>query len=128
MSAKFTITRKDLEISYFSGSGCGGQHRNKHDNCVRIKHPPTGVIVTGQDHKERQRNMKDALTRLTNHFKFRWWCDEQLREMEGLETTRQWVDSQMKEDNYEVYIQKVGKFFNEKTGEFLDKLVEKQYE
>ena len=128
MAAKFTVGKKDLEITYFSGTGPGGQRRNKVQACVRIKHPDTGVIVTGQNHAERSSNMKDALERLANHFKFKWWCEEKLRELEGEETTESWVDSQMKEENFEVYVEKDGNFMNEKTGEILDKLVVKQAE
>lgn len=128
MPAKFTVTKKDLEITFFSGSGAGGQKRNKCQNCVRIRHPETGVIVTGQNHAERSSNMKDALTRLANHFKFKWWCDEKLREIEGLETTKEWVESQMKDENLEIYIEKDGKFVSEDTQEVLDTMVIKQAE
>lgn len=65
------ITRKDLDIHYFSGSGSGGQHRNKHQNCVRINHPESGATVTGQSHKERQSNLKEALQNLKGNPKFK---------------------------------------------------------
>ena len=38
----------DFVLEWFSGSGSGGQHRNKHANCARLKHHPTGVVVTSQ--------------------------------------------------------------------------------
>lgn len=69
----FSITRKDLVVEYFSGTGAGGQYRNKHQNCVRIKHPESGTLVTGQSHRERLANMKEALNNLVADPKFRIW-------------------------------------------------------
>jgi len=54
----FSVTKKDLEIEYFSGTGAGGQYRNKHQNCVRLKHPDSGAIVTGQSNRERSSNLR----------------------------------------------------------------------
>jgi peptide chain release factor 1 len=45
---------EDFELSWFSGSGAGGQHRNKHQNSARLKHRPTGIIVTAQCRKRPQ--------------------------------------------------------------------------
>ena len=70
----FTVSKNDLEISYFSGHGPGGQHRNKCKNCVRIHHPESGARSTGQNHREKSRNIKDALNTLVNNPKFKiWW-------------------------------------------------------
>lgn len=38
----------DCKIEWYSGSGAGGQHRNKHPNCARITHLPTGLVRTAQ--------------------------------------------------------------------------------
>lgn len=76
----FSVTKKDLEITYFSGTGSGGQHRNKHQNCVRIKHPESGVIVTGQDSKERKTNLKNVFLRLSQHPKFKLWLNNRIWE------------------------------------------------
>jgi len=38
----------DVEIQWFSGTGCGGQHRNKHQNSARAIHRPTGIVRTAQ--------------------------------------------------------------------------------
>ena len=68
-----SLTKKDFEITYFSGSGAGGQHRNKHKNCVRIKHKETGITAVGQDQKSLEQNKKKAFERLTNNEDFRNW-------------------------------------------------------
>lgn len=46
--ADFSFNEKDLTISWFSGTGAGGQHRNKHQNSCRITHNPTGITATAQ--------------------------------------------------------------------------------
>lgn len=35
-------------MEWYSGTGAGGQHRNKHQNSCRITHLPTGEIATSQ--------------------------------------------------------------------------------
>lgn len=44
----FNIIDADLRIEWYSGTGAGGQHRNKHQNSCRITHIPSGVVVTSQ--------------------------------------------------------------------------------
>ena len=44
----FQATKKDFKLDWFSGSGAGGQHRNKHQNCLRLTHIPSGITVTSQ--------------------------------------------------------------------------------
>lgn len=43
-----TIPESDLKIEWYSGTGAGGQHRNKHQNSCRITHMPTGLVATAQ--------------------------------------------------------------------------------
>ena len=53
---EYHLDEKDLVITTRRGSGPGGQHRNKTDSCVDIKHKPTGIMVTvdGRDqHKNK---------------------------------------------------------------------------
>lgn len=42
------IKDRDLRIEWFSGTGAGGQHRNKHQNSCRLTHLPSGIVVTAQ--------------------------------------------------------------------------------
>lgn len=49
----------DFRIEWFSGSGAGGQHRNRHCNSCRLIHIPTGIMETRQG-RERASNLKSA--------------------------------------------------------------------
>ncbi len=77
----FSVTKKDLEITWFSGKGSGGQHRNKHQNCCRIKHQDSGTLVTGQEERSRKQNFQNAFKRLTEHKKFKLWLKLKASEM-----------------------------------------------
>lgn len=59
-----TVRRHDVDITWFNGKGGGGQHRNKHANCCRMVHKPTGFKATGQAHRERPANRRDAFDAL----------------------------------------------------------------
>lgn len=43
-----TFNDKDFRIEWYSGTGAGGQHRNKHQNSCRLTHIPTGMVATAQ--------------------------------------------------------------------------------
>jgi peptide chain release factor 1 len=60
---KNIINPRDLEISWFSGTGCGGQHRNKHANSCRLRHIPTGFTTTSQT-RSRVNSYSNALLAL----------------------------------------------------------------
>lgn len=49
----------DLEIRWTRGSGAGGQHRNKTENCCVLTHRPTGIKVA-IDGRSRRANLKEA--------------------------------------------------------------------
>ena len=95
MRTHFKITKKDLDISFFSGHGAGGQHRNRHMNCVRMKHRDTGVMVTGQSYREKSKNIEEALRNLAKHPKIRSYCYLKLREIERGKSLDQLVEESM---------------------------------
>lgn len=51
---------KDFDVDWFSGSGAGGQHRNKHQNCVRLTHIESGIVCVGQNSRSRKQNLHEA--------------------------------------------------------------------
>jgi peptide chain release factor 1 len=54
------IPINDLKIEWYSGTGAGGQHRNKHQNSCRITHIPSGVVATAQT-RSRQNSYDQAM-------------------------------------------------------------------
>ena len=69
----FSITKKDFDIKPFSGKGGGGQHRNKHQNCIRMKHRDSGAMAVGQSHRSKEQNTREAFLRIVNSDKFKKW-------------------------------------------------------
>ena len=61
-----SVSKKDLRIDYFRGSGKGGQNRNKRDTACRIRHKETGITATAEEHKSQAQNRKAAFKRLTD--------------------------------------------------------------
>lgn len=53
----------DFKIEWFSGTGCGGQHRNKHQNSARITHLPTRIVETSQT-RSRESSLMNAMSAL----------------------------------------------------------------
>lgn len=56
-----TLSDDDFALRWFSGTGKGGQHRNKHQNCVEVTHGPTGLRRTGQSTRSRESNLREAM-------------------------------------------------------------------
>jgi len=59
------LDEKDLIITFYKSSGPGGQKKNKTESAVRIKHLPTGIIVTAAESRSQHDNREKALERLS---------------------------------------------------------------
>ncbi|KAK6919836.1 Peptide chain release factor class I [Dillenia turbinata] len=52
------------QMDTFRVSGPGGQHRNRRDSAVRLKHLPTGIVAQAVEDRSQHKNRTSALQRL----------------------------------------------------------------
>ena len=55
---------RECEVDTFRSSGPGGQHVNKTESAVRLRHVPSGVVVTSQEERSQHRNKALCLEKL----------------------------------------------------------------
>lgn len=59
-----SVRLSDLEWTTCRGSGPGGQHRNKTESAVQVKHIPSGVYVRCETERSQQQNKNTAMATL----------------------------------------------------------------
>lgn len=77
------LTKRDFELQWFSGQGAGGQHRNKHQNCCRIRHKESGMQATGTASRSRQANLDNAFRVLAARL-IQTYCSAEQDRISGL--------------------------------------------
>lgn len=80
------LDEHDLEEQMVRGSGPGGQATNKTNNCVVLKHKPTGFIVKCHLHRMASSNRKEArrllIARLDEHINGELSVENQMKKLE----------------------------------------------
>lgn len=63
------VLEREVEFDVFRASGPGGQHVNKTNSALRLRHPPSGVVVIAEDTPSQHRNRDLAFERLIRRLK-----------------------------------------------------------
>jgi hypothetical protein len=58
------VLLSQCEVDTYRASGPGGQKRNKTSSAVRLRHPPTGLLVIAEESRSQHENKARALRRL----------------------------------------------------------------
>lgn len=69
VNASVDVVHADVDIDYYRGTGPGGQHRNKTSTAVRLRHRPSGIIVTRETGRSQKANLADAWTDLAGRLR-----------------------------------------------------------
>ena len=64
LPADDTDLLRECEVETFRARGPGGQHVNKTETAVRLKHLPTGLVVTAREERSQHQNKMLCLRKL----------------------------------------------------------------
>lgn len=81
------INPADLEWDTFRASGAGGQHVNKTESAVRVRHLPSGIVVECQQERSQHMNRDKALQMLKSRL-YEKELERQRAEKDKVEATK----------------------------------------
>ena len=86
-SIQIDLRDEDIEMEVFRASGAGGQHVNKTSSAVRLRHLPTGIVVSCQQERSQHKNKATAMKMLKAAL-YQRAVEEREKKKQALEATK----------------------------------------
>lgn len=93
------LRTEDLEWDFFRSGGAGGQNVNKVSSAVRLRHKPSGMVVTCQTERDQFQNRQQALSLLRGKL----WEAEEIKKVQTLGDARSVIGRGMRSEKIRTY-------------------------
>jgi peptide chain release factor 1 len=94
-----TIRPEEIEFEAYRAGGKGGQNVNKVSSAVRIRHIPTGIVVTCQTERDQYQNRQVAMSML----RAKLWEAEEIKKALVLSDSRSIIGRGMRAEKIRTY-------------------------
>lgn len=93
------IRPEDVEFEAFRSGGKGGQNVNKVSSAVRLRHKPTGIVVSAQTERDQYQNRQVAMSML----RAKLWEMEEVKTAQQLGAARSVIGRGMRAEKIRTY-------------------------
>jgi protein subunit release factor B len=114
------LSIKDLDVSYFCGSGAGGQARNKVASGVQMRHEESGAIGRASDSRSQHDNKAEAFRRLCADPRMKFWLAKKVQEVRLGETVEASIARDTKAENLKYEIKNAKGQWEEVNADYFD--------
>lgn len=97
--SEVVIRPEDIEWDFFRSGGKGGQNVNKVSSAARIRHKPTGIVVSAQTERDQYQNRQVALGML----RAKLWEQEAMRSAQVLSDSRSIIGRGLRSEKIRTY-------------------------